>query len=99
VPDAVRALWICEGLLGYLSRDELRALAETAAALSEPGAWLVANYSRTAWSTEIVEAVFSAAGWRPVETPTFADLHRQHLGAEPPPGSEPFAFLEAVRVG
>jgi hypothetical protein len=59
----------------------------------------VANYSRTSWSSEIVEAVFSAAGWRPVETPTFGALHREHLGGEPPPGSEPFALLEAVREG
>jgi len=95
-PERVRALWVCEGLLGYLARDEIRALAEAIARLSAPGARLVANYSTTAWSSEILDRVFAAAGFRSVETPAFDALYRTHIGPEPPPGSEPFALLEAV---
>jgi len=94
-PARVNALWVCEGLLGYLDRDQIRALAEAAALLSAPGARLVANYSRTAWSSDTLDQVFAAAGWRSIETPSFDALYRTHIGPEPPPGSEPFALLEA----
>lgn len=96
VPPRTRALWVCEGLLGYLSHDELRALAEVTAALSGPGSALVANHNVRSWSAEAVAALFGGAGWRAVPTPSFTELYRTHIGDTPPPGGEDFAVLECV---
>jgi methyltransferase (TIGR00027 family) len=97
VPSNVRAAWVCEGLFGYLSYDDLRTLALTAGRLSGPGSMLVANYNGGVLRSELVSDAFTAAGWRDEPTPTFADLHLSHLGKAPPSGSEAFVLFEAVR--
>ena len=88
---------MCEGLFGYLSYDDLRTLAATAGRLSGPGSTLVANYNRGSLRPELVSEAFAAAGWHDEPTPTFADLHRTHLGHEPPAGSEAFVLFDASR--
>jgi methyltransferase (TIGR00027 family) len=97
VPPRVRAAWVCEGLFGYLSYDDLRALAATVGRLSGPGSLLVANYNRGSLRPELVAEAFTTAGWHDAPTPTFADLHRTHLGKEPPAGSDGFVLFEAAR--
>jgi len=97
VAEGSRVLWVCEGLLGYLGRDEVRALAEATSRGCGPGSFLVANHSETSWSSETLVGLFEAATWRASRGPSFEALHRTHIGAEVPPGSEAFALLEATR--
>lgn len=96
-PSNVRAAWVCEGLFGYLSYDDLRALAATVGGAAGPGSLLVANYNRSSLRPELVSEAFAAAGWRDEPAPTFDELHRTHLRSEPPAGSDAFMLFEASR--
>ena len=95
--DPVRAAWVCEGLFGYLSYDDLRVLAASAGRASAPGSLLVANYNRSSLRPDLVSAAFTAAGWTDEPAPAFDELHRTHLGSEPPAGSDAFMLFEASR--
>jgi methyltransferase (TIGR00027 family) len=96
-PDSSRVLWICEGLFGYLSKDELRGIAAGTARHSAPGSELVGNHFTQWWSTSALEAVFAPEGWRVSSGPTFESLHRRFIGEPVPAGSEPFELMIATR--
>jgi methyltransferase (TIGR00027 family) len=92
-----RALWICEGLFGYLSLAAVSEIATVTAKLSAPGSTLVANHGIRSWTPEVLATTFTAAGWRVDAPPSYEELHRRWLGAEVKPGWEEFALMVARR--
>ena len=90
-----RLHWVCEGLLGYLSKDAIRSLAERTAGLSAEGSSLVANHFIPTWSSEALASAFASSAWRLTLGPRFDDLHRTLLGPVMPQGGDLFAFLQA----
>jgi O-methyltransferase involved in polyketide biosynthesis len=96
-PTASAVLWICEGLVGYLSKDAVCAIAANTARFSAPGSVLVANHFTQWWSSSALEEVFAPEGWRVSSGPSFEALHLRWIGPTVPPGSEPFALMVATR--
>jgi methyltransferase (TIGR00027 family) len=95
VSPGVRALWVCEGLFGYLAKDDIRELAERTAQRSGPGSSLVANHAPQTWSAEALLDAFRTSAWRAAPGPVFDELYRRFIGPDAPEGSLSFAFLEA----
>jgi methyltransferase (TIGR00027 family) len=93
--NRTRIHWVCEGLLGYLSIDAIRGLAERTAALSAEGSSLVANHFVPTWSSEALASAFASSPWRLTLGPRFDELHRTLIGPAMPEGGELFAFLQA----
>jgi methyltransferase (TIGR00027 family) len=93
--EAHRALWICEGLFGYLSLAAITEIATTTRRLSLPGSTLVANHGIRAWSPEALAQTFTAAGFRVLPPPSYDELHRRWLGPDVKPGWEEFALMVA----
>lgn len=90
-------LWVCEGLLGYLSQPTIARLAAATRALSGPGSVLVANHFVHTWSSEMLVDLFGKAGWAAEPGPSFHELHARWIGSEVPAGSDLFAFIVARR--
>ncbi len=90
-----RALWICEGLFGYLSLAAVSEIATVAAKLSAPGSTLVANHGIRSWTPEVLATTFTAAGFRIDTPPSYEELHRRWLGPDVKPGWEEFALMIA----
>jgi methyltransferase (TIGR00027 family) len=93
----VKALWICEGLLGYLSLPAIAALAATTAQFSLPGSQLVANHNVYSWSPAAIAEPFQAAGYTVSPPPRYVDLHRKWIGDADDSAGSDFAFLVADR--
>jgi methyltransferase (TIGR00027 family) len=91
-----RALWICEGLFGYLSLAAVTEIATVTAQLSAPGSTIVGNHGIRAWSPEKMAATFTTAGWRVDPPPSYEELHRRWVGPEVKPGWEEFALMIAT---
>jgi methyltransferase (TIGR00027 family) len=90
-------LWICEGVFGYLSPAELRALAASTASLCGSGSSLVGNYNSASLAPDLVHAAFTGASWRLGSVPPFAELHATFIGRECPAGHEGFQLLDVTR--
>jgi methyltransferase (TIGR00027 family) len=92
------SLFVGEGLIGYLDRASIQRLARATAALSPSGSRLVLTYHRYAWHPDIVNAELSASGWEPESAPSYADLHRLHLGREAPEEAAGYALTCARKT-
>ncbi len=92
-----RVLWLCEGLVGYLKRKELAALASATFRLSGPGSRLLANHFCPVWNWEQMRQLLDDGGWHTDRGPSFQELHRRWIGEEVPPGSDAFALVSATR--
>lgn len=90
-------LWLAEGLIGYLSAEAVGRLGVATEAWCGAGSLLVGNYFSGAFSFERLHGLLSPAGWRVSEGPSFADLHRQYIGPDVPPGSDAFGFFRAEK--
>ncbi|HEX3594422.1 MAG TPA: SAM-dependent methyltransferase [Polyangiaceae bacterium] len=90
-------LWICEGLLGYLSLPAITELGTAAAALSAPGSTLVANHNVYSWSPAALAGVFSRSGWKVSPAPSFNELHRKWIAPGEIPAADEFALLVVNR--
>jgi methyltransferase (TIGR00027 family) len=97
LPGSASVLWICEGLLGYLSRDMLEQLFAATRAASGPRSTLVANHTEWVWSRAVLSDLLARNGWTATPTPGFDELHRQWIGPEVPTGSDGFSFMLARR--
>jgi methyltransferase (TIGR00027 family) len=93
--EGSRVHWICEGLFGYLSLEDIAALAKNTADLSGPGSSLVANHVVAVWNTKHLQGAFASSTWKVFPGPSYVELHRKWIGPKVPPGGEEFAFLEA----
>ena len=92
-----RVLWLAEGLIGYLSAEAVARVGVATHRLSAPGSSWVGNHFVAAFSLERLKSLLEPAGWTVTAGPTFADLYRQHIGPEVPPGSEAFALFRATQ--
>jgi methyltransferase (TIGR00027 family) len=90
-------LWICEGLLGYLSLPAITELATATARLSAPGSALVANHNVYSWKPAALAEAFSSSGWNVQPAPGFNELHRKWIGPSNSPAADEFALLVANR--
>jgi methyltransferase (TIGR00027 family) len=90
-----RVLWICEGLLGYLSLAAVTEIATVTAKHSAPGSTLVANHGIRSWTPEVLATTFTTARWRVDSPPGYDELHRRWLGPDVKPGWEEFALMVA----
>jgi methyltransferase (TIGR00027 family) len=80
------SLWLAEGLIGYLARDEVERVFGAASALSASGSRIVLTYHRTAWHENAVRGFLERAGFARVQEPSYAELHARFLA--PPCSAE-----------
>ncbi len=97
VRAGTRILWVCEGLLGYLSPDAVVDLAERTGLRSGAGSSFIGNHSIYSHSVAALTEAFARSGWRGHAGPNCEELYRALIGPEPPPGGEVYAFFEAER--
>lgn len=89
------ALLVCEGLVGYLDRDSTARLFAALARSAAPGSRLTLNHTTRWWPRAELVARLEAAGFRPLPSPSFAELHAKHLGGPLPDGSDEFGLVDA----
>ncbi|MBM4364396.1 MAG: class I SAM-dependent methyltransferase [Deltaproteobacteria bacterium] len=93
------ALLVCEGLVGYLDRDAVARLFVALARSAVPGSRLTLNHTTRWWPRAELDARLDAAGFRPLPSPSFAELHARHLGGPLPEGSDEFGLVDAELRG
>lgn len=89
------ALFLCEGVLSYLTHEEIARALSWMAVTAGRGSRAIFNYTVTWIAVEQVAEFAARAGFHRLDDSSLLELYGRYLSDEPPPGGELFRVAVA----